>query len=410
MKITINQYKKEFFNTIYPGWSSYEDSLRNKFLIPLIIKIWAYEEACKRVALDKFCSNNVVKSLDKFFSEGYFDNLEASEYKERGFYKKEDREKLRKEVEKSFESSIDQKEIEAKRNELIEVSDFQKAKISKTKNKNFKKLLRRSLDIIKKELENLYPNEKLKRMEEIAGLIHLKPVPFIAGYVQNVIQKYGEKYARQFSSEWQEQGWIPKKLPVAIGEEIKAKYSSICYLYGKKEAKKLIQEFNLTEDQVKNIQRIAFNEILRITNSKLRTVKLPSIIRTLEEAIEIQFPKWLQDLGFEPWINLITLRKENTNKPNTVCWRCGKPLIKKDNKHYCSRRENRPCVETRPKEEGERERECSVILRTKNKCEWCGKDSPSNYIIKHKGEWRQFCSKKCYNAFRQAGRRKRKKN
>jgi len=197
---------------------------------------------------------------------------------------------------------------------------------------------------------------------------------------------------------------------VAIGEEIKAKYSSICYLYGKKEAKKLIQEFNLTTDQVKNIQIIAFNEILRIANSQPEVAKLPSIIKTLEEAIEIHFPKWLRDLGFESQINLIKLRKENTNKPNTVCWRCGKPLIKKDNKHYCSRRENRPCVETQLKEGEERERECSVILRTKNKCEWCGKNSPSNYIIKHKGEWRQFCSKKCYNAFRQAGRRKRKKN
>ena len=170
----------------------------------------------------------------------------------------------------------------------------------------------------------------------------------------------------------------------------------------------LKQEFFLDSSSVYNLVRFAFKEVVSLANRKTTlcfsnkefSIKLADFIGFLERSIEIYYKKFIQDLGLKSkGDSLLDFRINVKQRYNTVCWSCGTSLFKTDNRHYCTRSENRVCYEARLKES----REIGfpeVILRTKNKCENCGKHSSLDNIHRLRGIERQFCSKRCWEAFR----------
>ena len=205
---------------------------------------------------------------------------------------------------------------------------------------------------------------------------------------------------------------LKEKLMRSIRQQIKEDFLPRYKNKRKLEAKALKKEFNLKKNQVENIQTIAFKEAVRIINSG-KPIRIPqsskeSIIRTLEEGIEIWFPIWLQHLKINLATNLTKLRKNGSNKFNTACWRCDKLLNKRDGSHYCNRSENRSCYNARLKET-KRSEFPDVIIRTKNRCDMCGRHSSLDYIHKHKGRKMQFCSNRCWERFRKKEWRRNKK-
>lgn len=183
-------------------------------------------------------------------------------------------------------------------------------------------------------------------------------------------------------------------------------------------AKSLKRELQLSEDIVSQIQPLAFNEIISLVNRKSTlchldqnsSVNIGSVVGFLERSIAIHFAGFLRDLGLEHEIvSLLALRKNTKHPFNTLCWRCSRPLFKKDNKHYCTRRENRCCYEARLKEKKQSGFPVA-ILRTKNRCDNCGRYSSFNHIHKHKGQQMQFCSNRCWETYRKRKWRKKKKS
>jgi hypothetical protein len=153
-----------------------------------------------------------------------------------------------------------------------------------------------------------------------------------------------------------------------------------------------------------------FNMVLRLANnpSLIEEAFTKSLVRLLEQGIEIYLPIFYRDLEIST-VNpsLIELRKQFTKKHNTLCWKCGKPLLKINKSHYCTRFECRNCYIARNKDLRDPGLP-SVILRTKNKCDRCKRYSSLNYIHKLGGVWRQFCSNRCWETFRKACYRKNK--
>lgn len=177
-------------------------------------------------------------------------------------------------------------------------------------------------------------------------------------------------------------------------------------------AKNLKEELKLPDNVVSQIQRFAFDEVVSLANERCNSDSQPknitSLIQFLERSIEMYFPLFLKDLAWNGRIvSLSKLRKSNKQPFNTACYRCGKQLLKRDNKHYCTKRENRACYEARLKESRQSGFQ-KVILRTKNKCDKCKRMCSLNFIHKLDGQEMQFCSDKCWEAFRKTYYRKKK--
>lgn len=149
--------------------------------------------------------------------------------------------------------------------------------------------------------------------------------------------------------------------------------------------------------------------ILRLVNDNVirENIFTKSLIELLERGITTYLPQFYSDLGIKiPAVSLIGIRKQTQDKYNTLCRRCGKPLFKKNSKHYCTRSENRECYDARYKEERNPGMP-TVISRTKNHCDNCGKYSSHNYIHKLSDMEMQFCSDKCWETYRKRVYRKR---
>jgi len=152
-----------------------------------------------------------------------------------------------------------------------------------------------------------------------------------------------------------------------------------------------------------DVYSLAFGEIIYIANKKYKKdfVALAiNTIRFLELCISKFYPTLQKDLHIRKIPNsLIKFRKNNECKFNTKCWRCGKSLYKYDNKHYCTRVEDRNCYEAKHKEDT-RSSLPDVILKTENKCEECGVHASLNHIHKIDKNAHQFCGKVCYGQFK----------
>ena len=176
----------------------------------------------------------------------------------------------------------------------------------------------------------------------------------------------------------------------------------------KKIVRRLKKNLNLSKEFILALQQTAFNEILNLLKSELKIEHI-QLITYLNTAIEIYFRIFLRDLGFKANVfSLTDLRLNTKQQYNTVCYRCYKYLFKKDNTHYCTQRENRSCYNARVKEI-RNPILSSVILRTKNNCENCGCHASLDFIYKHRGVQRQFCSDRCWERYRKRDYRYRKK-
>jgi len=196
---------------------------------------------------------------------------------------------------------------------------------------------------------------------------------------------------------------------VSLQDDFEQEYLSI--FYGRRRqkiAKSLKTKFQLSDNQICRLQSLAYDEIISLVNKNLTAcdkdqklgVEKADVISFLERSITHWFPMFVLDMGLKNCdISLLTFRKSSKTSFNTVCWRCSRPLFKKDNRHYCTRVENRNCYEARIKESKQSDFPVA-ILRTKNKCDNCGKPSSLENIHKHKLKEMQFCSNKCWETFR----------
>lgn len=168
------------------------------------------------------------------------------------------------------------------------------------------------------------------------------------------------------------------------------------------------EKFHLTDDLIRKLQILAFDEIVNLANKKQKEI-YKEIVEFLELAIVIYFPIFFKDLYMRNrTVSLLTFRKNTKRRYNTVCNHCGLQLYKKDNKYYCTRKENRSCYLTRFKEV-RNSGFPKAILRTKNRCDNCNAYSSLDYTHNHKGKAMQFCSDQCWEVFRKRDLRKSKK-
>ena len=179
-------------------------------------------------------------------------------------------------------------------------------------------------------------------------------------------------------------------------------------------ALKLLRDFNIKIEKANTIQVKAFDTIVDLANQKIaNNLKMIRIkcIQYLEDYIEHYFPILLKDLKLNRYIRrLAGIRKaSDKNSFNTVCNRCGRPLLKRGRLRFCTKKENRKCYEARRKE-GKKLPWPKKILMTKNMCQNCKKYSSLNYVYKRKGLIQeQFCSRACYEKFRKRRQRELKK-
>lgn len=154
---------------------------------------------------------------------------------------------------------------------------------------------------------------------------------------------------------------------------------------------------------------LIFNKVIYLSNESSTTKNAKEIVSLFERGIEKILPMFMNDLGETGnSLTLLSLRRSIKARFNTLCWRCAKPLTKRKNdKHYCTRLENRKCYLERHKEARDPDLP-QVILRTKNKCDRCGRQSSLNYIHKMDGRDAQFCSNKCWESYRKAEYRHKK--
>lgn len=212
--------------------------------------------------------------------------------------------------------------------------------------------------------DNKY-SEKIKALNLTAELIHIIPT-----------DEGAREEAKTLNEDFQKE-WLPKF------------YNRL----REGSAKSLRIKFKLNDKTLSDLRLLAFDEIISLVNRRKQTNK--SLIQLLEQSIEVYFPMFLNDLGIRNKTNLVSFRKNSEYKFNTVCYRCGLKLLKKDKKHYCTRKENRSCYNARFKEDRDSGFP-EAILRTKNKCDNCGKEhSPLNYIRTLKDNKLQFCSEYC---------------
>ena len=205
---------------------------------------------------------------------------------------------------------------------------------------------------------------------------------------------------------------LPLEPPgMSLSEELDKEYTKLLYQpWRKKEAIKLQRRLKLTDQEVCELQEIAFKNILVLLkkSEKNYSQTLGHVVELLETGIETYFPTFQKDLELKhKGRSLLSLRSKTAGKYNTLCRRCGKVLLKKGGKFYCTRKENRACYEARLTETKKGELP-SVISRTKNRCENCGEHASLNHIHKHKNIERQFCSGRCWESYRKREQRKEK--
>lgn len=260
-----------------------------------------------------------------------------------------------------------------------------------------KKRVRKLEEKVNNSFESSFENERSKK---IKGLILDEELSYITPS-ESRDWGSGESYQSMSLRKDFKENLLPQYIPLR-----------------KDKAKKLQKEMNLTNDFIYNLQFSTFDEIVGLSNRKSTpyhfdrnpSISMGSVIGFLERSIMIHFPTFFRDLRFEhKTASLLTLRRNAKQRFNTVCWRCGHPLFKKDNKHYCTRSENRSCYEARFKENQDRGFPVA-ILRTKNKCDRCGKRSSLNYIHKLNSRQMQFCSNRCWEDYRKTKFRMKKKN
>ncbi len=168
---------------------------------------------------------------------------------------------------------------------------------------------------------------------------------------------------------------------------------------------KLLYDLNIEREAVNDIQVKASNIIVNLANQRIPTnLKMvrTQCIQYLEDCIEHYLPILLKDLKSDRHVRkLIEIRKKSdSNSFNTICNRCGRPLLKRGQLRFCTKKENRKCYEARRKE-NRKFPWPKKILMTKNLCQNCGKYSSLSHVHKRKGLIEeQFCSKTCYETFR----------
>lgn len=234
--------------------------------------------------------------------------------------------------------------------------------------------------------------------------------------IKDLVLNENLSYIIPFESEnyISEEDYQPVSLKGDFEENLLPQYNRL----RENKAKTLQKKLNLTENFILKLHSLAFDEIVSMANRKSTlhnlnrnlSVSTASVIAFLEQSIKLHFPNFLRDLGFgHKVVSLVTLRNNSQQRFNTVCWRCNKPLFKRDNKHYCKKREKRSCYEARLKE-SKQSGFPAAILRTKNKCDNCDRYSSHNNIHKHEGVQMQFCSDRCWETFRKRVFRKKKKS
>lgn len=247
-------------------------------------------------------------------------------------------------------------------------------------------------------ISDLDINKKLIEIQA-RGLLAWEIPPL--DYATRLAQKRWKKRKKDLRKDFSFAGKINKRLfPSRLRELMRRRTRSI------------VARHSLQNRQITNLQSTAFEEILKLLNRK----GIPSrdelvIVRFLEQCIEEYYPAFQQDLGLniQKTQSLLSLRKRSREEFNAICWRCGRKLLKRDNRHYCVRRENRSCYEVRLEEAknlGFRRGVAKAIGRTKNYCDGCGKHpAPLDHIHKHRRKEMQFCSRQCWERFRKRGSR-----
>ena len=275
------------------------------------------------------------------------------------------------------------------------VKDFVKQEKETYSEKEIKKIKER----VDKSFKSSFDNERSKKAKELVLNEELSYIIPVGSGSKNRVSN--ENYQQSSIKGDFKKNWLPQ-------------YNSL----RKDKAKKLQKELIIDNSFIGNLQYLTFKEVISLANKKTTlyssneefSIKLANLIGFLERSIEVYFKKFIQDLELnDNGVLLLDLRRSTRLRFNTVCWRCGGLLYRKDGKHYCTRGENRCCYEARFKE-NRRSEFPEAILRTKNKCDNCGKHSSLNHIHKYKGEQMQFCSNRCWETFRKREWRKKKKD
>lgn len=272
------------------------------------------------------------------------------------------------------------------------VKDF----IKQEKETYDKKSVRKLEEKVDNSFKGSFDNE---RSEKIKGLVLDEELSYITS-LESLDWESGENYQPMSLKSDFEENWLPQ-------------YNHL----RKDKAQELQKELNLTTSFISNLQSTTFDEIVSLSNGKSSlyhldrnlSIGMGSVIGFLERSIMIYFPTFFRDLKFEyKTASLLTLRRNAKQRFNTICWQCSHPLFKKDNKHYCTRNENRSCYEARFKEDRDSGFP-TAILRTKNNCDRCGKRSSLNHIHKLDGQQMQFCNNRCWEDYRKMKYRIKKK-
>jgi len=176
---------------------------------------------------------------------------------------------------------------------------------------------------------------------------------------------------------------------------LKRKYNNI----REQQAEQIRIKYKIDKQKMERLILDNFKEILNISNRKYVKKGSEKVVEYLELNNEIFFPILAEDLKIKVSNNLLNLRKSSSKKFNTLCWKCGKKMLKRNNGHFCTKIENRKCYLNRFKEKSNSSIP-RVILKSKNRCFHCGKHSSLNHIHSVKGMKYQFCSDICYTRFR----------
>jgi len=255
-------------------------------------------------------------------------------------------------------------------------------------------------NLIEKEKANIKPKFKatfddtiIKSLKEKTRLYYLFQEP--TNYLRNK-----ETYKARSVIEERNESFLPK-------------YTK----YRKRQARTLIKKYGIRTDIVNRLQTIAFEEILFLIGSKnqlfseeVDTVRFLELI-----GIEYSLRILLTDLGISN-IDIKSLRRDYQARfGNTVCWRCGRVLLRlcsifkkiKGSKeyivipdNYCKKRENRSCLEKRMREDKRYFQNQQIKLMYRGICQACNRELAAEVYA-----GQVFCDKKCYERFRKRKRR-----
>jgi hypothetical protein len=193
---------------------------------------------------------------------------------------------------------------------------------------------------------------------------------------------------------------------VLTSKQVQSVASSDFLLFVRESILKNIEQ--IEEEGVKGLQLAMFNLITDIVNKPGRVSKSNAfLINCLETCIEHHLP-FLGEFVGQHSNTLTDLRKGDSHKLNTVCCICNNKLNRKRKGAQCNQKESRKCYKKSLLESRAVSKEAITFL-SKNICEkvGCGRRASLDFIHKIEGLNRQFCSGRCYMAYRKALQRSR---